>query len=141
MRELIRKLYNNSVVRYVFFGGLTTLVNLVSYFLLRTFTPLNMTVANVISIVLAIIFAFITNSKFVFHSEASGWKQHLLEFIKFFSARISTLIIEVAGVALLAYLGMNDLLGKFLTQFIVLVLNYLFSKFLVFKKKDKTLCK
>ena len=60
-------------------------------------------------------------------------KDHIKPFGKFIGARLATMVIEVGGVWLLVeQLHMNDMLGKFATQFVVLVLNYIFSKFLVF---------
>jgi putative flippase GtrA len=128
--------WNNPVLKYIFFGGCATLVNLGSYYLLRLLTPLDLNIANVISVCVAILFAYFTNSRFVFESKASGWNERFGEFVKFVSARILTMIVEVGGVWLMAdILKMNDYLAKFLIQFIVLVLNYVFSKFLIFTKK------
>lgn len=134
LKQLCITLYNNSVVRYVFFGGLTTLVNLVAYYLLRQVAGLTINKANFIAICTAILFAYIVNSKFVFQSKASSLGEHFQEFLKFVGARISTMVIEMGGVWLLAWMGMNDMLGKFLIQFVVLALNYVFSKFFVFRK-------
>lgn len=140
MKQLIKKLYASSVVRYVFFGGCTTLVNLISFYVLRKLrVGLNM--ANVISIILAILFAYVVNSRFVFQDKCQTLADHIRPFCKFISARLMTMVIEVGGVCLLvAKLGMNDMVGKFATQFIVLILNYVFSKFFVFttgKKNSK----
>lgn len=135
MKTWIRQLYHNSVVRYIFFGGLTTLVNLVIFYLLRRFTPIPRDIANTISVVLSILFAFVTNSAFVFHSQAKGLKEHFLELCKFFGARLLTLVIEVGGVHWLVVIGMQEMVAKLITQFIVIALNYVFSKFLVFIKK------
>lgn len=140
MKQLIKKLYASSVVRYVFFGGCTTLVNLISFYVLRKLrVGLNM--ANVISIILAILFAYVVNSRFVFQDKCQTLADHIRPFCKFVSARLMTMVIEVGGVWLLvAKLGMNDMVGKFATQFIVLILNYVFSKFFVFttgKKNSK----
>lgn len=136
MRKLLEKYYHNSVLRYVFFGGLTTLVNLGTYYFLRGLFEIGVTVANIISVGAAILFAFFTNSKFVFDSQADSFKEHFREFIKFVSARLSTMVIEVGGVWLMAdVLRINDYVGKFMIQFIVLALNYIFSKFLVFTKR------
>lgn len=133
IKDLIRVLYENSVVRYVFFGGCTTMVNLVSFFLLRRLFHIELNVANVISIVLAILFAYVVNSKYVFQDKCENLKDHLRPFCKFISARLVTMVIEVGGVWLLVQvLHMNDMFGKFVTQFIVLALNYVFSKFFVF---------
>ena len=140
MKELIKKLYKNDVVRYVFFGGCTTMVNLVSFYILRKAgTELN--TANLISIILAILFAYVVNSRFVFQDKCQTLADHIRPFCKFISARLMTMVIEIGGVWLLvAKLGMNDMVGKFATQFIVLILNYVFSKFFVFttgKKNSK----
>ena len=137
MKELIKKLYKNDVVRYVFFGGCTTMVNLVSFYILRKAgTELN--TANLISIILAILFAYVVNSKYVFQDKCETLKDHIKPLGKFLGARLATMVIEVGGVWLLVeQLHMNDMLGKFATQFVVLVLNYIFSKFLVFTTGKK----
>lgn len=64
LKELIIKCWNNDVLRYIFFGGCTTLVNLVCYYTLRLTTPINMNVANTISVFLSILFAYFVNSRF-----------------------------------------------------------------------------
>lgn len=132
MKKLIIDLYRNDMVRYVFFGGCTTLVNLVCFYLLRK-AGLQLTMANVISIIMAILFAYVVNSRYVFQDKCETLKDHVRPFVKFISARLVTMVIEVGGVWLLVeLLHMNDMMGKFITQFIVLALNYVFSKFLVF---------
>ena len=139
MKKTINRLYENSVVRYVFFGGCTTLVNLVSFFILRK-VGLKLTIANVISIILAILFAYVVNSKYVFQDKCKTLKDHIRPFCKFISARLVTMAVEVVGVWLLVEVrGMVDMYGKFMNQFIVMVLNYIFSKYLVFTtgKKEK----
>ena len=140
MKQLIKKLYASSVVRYVFFVGCTTLVNLISFYVLRKLR-VGLNIANVISIILAILFAYVVNSRFVFQDKCQTLADHIRPFCKFISARLMTMVIEVGGVWLLvAKLGMNDMVGKFATQFIVLILNYVFSKFFVFttgKKNSK----
>ena len=140
MKQLIKKLYASSVVRYVFFSGCTTLVNLISFYVLRKLR-VGLNIANVISIILAILFAYVVNSRFVFQDKCQTLADHIRPFCKFISARLMTMVIEVGGVWLLvAKLGMNDMVGKFATQFIVLILNYVFSKFFVFttgKKNSK----
>lgn len=136
IKSLILWCWNNPVLKYIFFGGCATLVNLVTYFILRVTTPLNLNIANLISIVAAILFAYVTNSRFVFESKAAGIKARMYEFFKFVSARVVTMIIEVVGVyCMTEMIHMNDFLSKFVIQFIVLILNYIFSKFLVFRNK------
>ena len=137
MKQLIKKLYASSVVRYVFFGGCTTLVNLISFYVLRKLR-VGLNIANVISIILAILFAYVVNSRFVFQDKCETLADHIRPFCKFISARLMTMVIEVGGVWLLvAKLEMNDMVGKFATQFIVLILNYVFSKFFVFTTGKK----
>lgn len=140
LKELIFKLYDNSVVRYVFFGGCTTMVNLISFYILRK-VHVEFTVANVTSIVLAILFAYVVNSKYVFQDKCETLQDHIRPFCKFISARLLSMVVEVGGVWLLVkVLHMDEMLGKFLTQFVVLALNYVFSKFFVFttgKSKER----
>ena len=138
MTAFIKKLYASDVVRYVFFGGCTTLVNLVSFFLMRQ-AGVQRDLANVISIILAILFAYVVNSKFVFQDNCETLKDHFRPFCKFVGARGVTMVIEVAGVWFFAeIIHMNDMAGKFITQFVVLALNYIFSKFLVFTSGRKS---
>lgn len=143
LKALILQFYQNDVIRYVFFGGCTTLVNLVCFFVLRK-CRVELNIANLISIITAILFAYIVNSRYVFQDKCETFKDHIRPFCKFISARLVTMVIEVGGVWLLVEVcKMNDMAGKFITQFIVLALNYIFSKFFVFttgksKKSDLT---
>ena len=121
MKQWIRKMYESSVIRYIFFGGCTTMVNLVSFFILRNL-KVELNIANIISIILAILFAYVVNSKYVFQDKCETLKDHVQPFCKFVSARLVTMVIEVGGVWLLvSVMGLNDMIGKFLTQFIVLI--------------------
>lgn len=125
------------MIRYVFFGGCTTLVNLVCFFVLRK-CGVELNIANLISIITAILFAYVVNSRFVFQDKCETLKDHFRPFCKFISARLVTMVIEVGGVWLLVEVcKMNDMVGKFITQFIVLALNYIFSKFFVFTTGKK----
>ena len=97
MKKLILKMYENDVIRYIFWGGCTTLVNLVSFYLMRI-AGLPLMAANIISIILAILFAYVVNSRFVFHDSCETLKDHIQPFVKFISARLVTMVIEVGGV-------------------------------------------
>lgn len=133
-------MYKNAIIRYVFFGGCTTMVNLISFFILRKLN-IGLNIANMISIVLAILFAYVVNSKFVFQDKCETLLDHIRPFCKFISARLVTMVVEVGGVWLLvSVMDWKDMAGKFVTQFLVLVLNYIFSKFFVFTtgKDEKT---
>ena len=93
IKELISFCYGNDVVRYVFFGGCTTLVNLVCFYILWNLCHLNLNIANVISIIVAIIFAYIVNSKYVFQDKCETLRDHIRPFCKFISARLLTMVI------------------------------------------------
>lgn len=125
---------------YLFFGVLTTLVNLVVFYLL-TEQPwkINVTVGNVISIILAILFAYVTNKIWVFNSKTNGAKELFAELGRFVGGRMSTMIIEVGGVYLIFnIMGQPKMAAKLVTQVIVIIGNYFISKFLVFRgEKDE----
>lgn len=139
MREFIKRLYHSQVIRYLFFGGCTTLVNLVVYYGLRFALPaLNYNIANTVAVAAAILFAYVVNARFVFASRAHGFVPVLAEAAKFIGARLSTMVIEVGGVWLFVeVLHIHDMIAKIIIQFVVIVLNYIFSKFLVFTKKGR----
>lgn len=133
MKKWLKSLYESDVIRYLFFGGCTTMVNMVSFFILRQL-KIELNIANVISVILAILFAYVVNSKFVFQQKYNSFKEYTNAFVKFISARGITMFIEVAGLWLLVeFIGLNELFGKLMIQVIVIVLNYIFSKVFVFK--------
>lgn len=120
------------IVSYLFFGVCTTLVSIISYFFLRIAIS-NYMVCTVISWILAVIFAYVTNKLFVFHSEN---KNIIKEIIEFFSSRILTLFIELALMYVMVdLLSISDGISKIGVQFIVIVTNYILSKLIVFKGK------
>lgn len=124
------------VVMYLIFGVLTTIVSLVSYYLLTItiFNPDNailLQVANVLSWIISVLFAYITNRKYVFESKNNNI---LKEVSSFFGSRLITLLLDMlimfVGVTLLKG---NDKFIKVISQVIVIVSNYIFSKLFVFK--------
>lgn len=136
MRDMVKRLYRNDKLRYVFFGGCTTGVNLALFYVLRRLGA-GLNQANLTSIFAAILFAYVVNSRFVFEDQSHGAGQHLKTFLKFVGARLSTMAVEVGGVYLLVdKLSVADMAGKAVIQVLVLILNYLFSKFLVFTRRD-----
>lgn len=138
MSEFIKKMYRNQAVRYIFFGGCTTFVNLGSYAFLRMVCGVDMTLANVIAIFLSILFAYVVNKQFVFESKTTGARQLLTEMGSFIGMRLSTMFIEVFGVVFLSCLfAIPEVISKLALQVVVLVLNYIFSKVFVFSKKEK----
>ena len=75
LKDMILRFYQNDVIRYVFFGGCTTLVNLVCFFVLRK-CGLELNIANLISIITAILFAYVVNSRFVFQDKCETLRDH-----------------------------------------------------------------
>lgn len=125
------------IILYLFFGVLTTLVNLITYYLL-TYTilnpnkPLHLTIANIIAWFTCVLFAYITNRKYVFKSNN---KTKLKELVDFYKYRLLTLIIEIISMYILVNkLELNDKIIKPIIQIIIITLNYIFSKIFVFKK-------
>ena len=129
-------------ISYLFFGVLTTGVNWVVYALLMLLPVMTVEVANAIAGVVAILFAYVTNRIFVFESTAKGKKDIFMEFLRFLGGRAVTFVIEVVGVPGLYYLGLDQGIfgiegawAKIIVSVVVIVLNYVFSKLFVFKKK------
>lgn len=147
MKKLILELWNGKrgeAVRYVAAGGLTTLVSITTFHVLCLLFGVDpdapdgfyVTVANVISIVLSILFAYVVNKLLVFRSHCDSSRSLMAEFCKFVGARLFTMAVEVFGVYLFVnIIGQYPLLGKVETQVVIVVLNYIISKFLVFTKK------
>lgn len=135
MKEIIKR--NREIISYLIIGVLTTIVSLISYYLL-TITilspnnPLELTIANIISWIISVLFAYITNRKYVFQSKD---KNILKEASKFTLSRVTTLIIDIILMFIfVSILHFNDKIIKLLVQIIIIILNYIFSKLLVFKK-------
>ena len=127
-------LLNHPTVKYIIAGGFTTLVNFVVFWLLDTVLGMNVNAANVISVICSILFAYVVNKVYVFTSKTDSFKALLIEFLKFVGARAFTMVVEVGGVFVLDLLHWNGFAAKLATQVIVVVSNYIISKFFVFKK-------
>lgn len=123
---------------YLFFGGLTTLVNLVVFFFTRRILNWDLVVANSLAWFLSVLFAFVTNKRWVFSSKTSGASAYLIELGKFFFYRILSYLLDM-GVVLLLVQGFHsgDLLAKIISQVMVVIANYLFSKWLIFTGDKK----
>ena len=132
------------VIRYLVMGGLTTVVSWGTYALFAKNLGMGITASNILSWVCAVIFAYLTNKVCVFHSYS--WKIGfvLREVALFISARLMTGVIEMAGVPLLVKAGLNQklfgvkgMLAKVAVSILVVILNYVFSKLIIFRKKEK----
>ena len=136
INTIIKKFMTKEVILYVVFGVLTTIVNIATFYVLTKFCHLEENISNIIAIILAVVFAYITNRKLVFNSTATTAKQIIIEMFKFFSARLFTMIVEFFGFMLLFnVLHIPDLISKTTVTVVVIILNFFLSKFFAFKRK------
>ncbi len=124
------------VLSYLFFGVLTTVVNYVVFALAVQLLSVSATVGNVIAWVVAVAFAYLTNKPFVFRSHDWSAKTVVPELGKFLSCRIGSGVMETVIIMIAVdILGGNKYLWKLLTNVLVVIVNYIGSKLLVFRKK------
>ena len=142
MKKLIKTFFDNEILSYLFFGGATTLVSIVSRLVIYHISHQEI-LATALANIIGILFAFITNDTFVLKQERKNWPIRL---VKFFLARLSTLGLDL----LLTYIFVTtfpDVIGQFveynidwvnmietiLAQILIIILNYIFSKIYIFK--------
>ena len=120
-------------ILYIFFGGLTTLVNIIVYFICYDVSGLSNVLSTIIAWILSVIFAFITNKFYVFESKSGAI---FYEIFTFFGCRLGTGVLDV-GIMYLAVdiFNWSALLMKIISNVIVIVLNYILSKVIIFKQK------
>ena len=137
MKKILKKIDIREVISYLIIGVLTTIVSLVSYYLLTTYIlnpdkPIELQIANVLSWILSVTFAYFTNRKYVFRSND---KNVLKEGMKFYSARLLTLFMDMLIMfVFVSLMCINYKIIKLLSQVVVVIANYVISKFMVFKK-------
>lgn len=140
MIKTIQNIYKKyrEIIQYLIVGGLTTLVSMASYILCSSGIGLSYQVATVISWIFAVSFAYLANKIVVFKSKSTSRKDVFLEAFDFFKFRIYSLIIEFGCMLLFVeIIKINDVIAKFMIQFIIVILNYFFSKFFIFKQKEE----
>ena len=125
------------IINYLVFGGLATVVNFVTYFIVARLIGIDKVLSSGISWFFSVLFAYITNKLFVFESKTDGIKAILIEMGSFFLARIvSGILCDVGTFALMVNVfNINDLFAKVVTQIMVVIVNYVFSKLIIFRKK------
>lgn len=136
MFEKIKKILNKyeELIKYIIVGVLTTVVSLASYYIsisifLNPNNGIQLQIANIISWLLSVTFAYFANKKYVFKSNG----KLIEEVVEFYGSRVLTLLIDMFSMFLMVTLfHINDKIAKIFVQFIILVLNYIFSKYLVF---------
>ena len=136
----IKALYQKykELINYLIVGGLTTVVSLTVYYgcvltFLNPEVAVQLQVANVLSWIAAVTFAYFTNRKYVFESKNEN---RLQEAAAFYGSRVTTLLLDMLCMFLMVTLmGWNDKVAKLIVQVLVTVANYILSKFLVFRTK------
>lgn len=123
-------------ISYIFFGILSTIVNLLTYFIASRILEINYLASNILAWFTAVIFAYITNKFFVFKSKNIELKFLIKEFLSFINCRIFSGITEIILIYFMVeILKINDFIVKIITNFVVVILNFLFSKIIIFKNK------
>lgn len=131
-----RKNNFKELVLYTIFGNITFVISIVSYALFNLCFGINELIANVLSWMFAVLFSYFTNKKWVFKAPTLTKTAFFMQMFAFFSGRFITLIIEeVVILVFITILGSPSMWVKLSAQIIVVVLNYIISKLLVFKDK------
>lgn len=141
--QLLKYFYKyKGIILYIFFGGITTLINIVTYYIFIKYIfvdygDLANSMSNAIAWLFSVLFAFVTNKIWVFESKSWEKSVFIKEMITFFSFRFATGVLDMSimiiGVDILNY---DELLMKIISNVLVLVTNYIGSKLIIFKKKD-----
>ncbi|WP_333576006.1 GtrA family protein [Faecalibacillus intestinalis] len=120
------------IIMYLIFGTLTTAVNIVVYYLFSNIIHINYLFSNAVAWFLSVLFAYVTNRKYVFDSKNN---QIIKEAISFFGSRLATGIMDMVLMWFLVNFNIvNDVVAKVVVNVIVVILNYILSKLVVFKK-------
>lgn len=122
---------------YLFFGGLVTIVNFISYYIPANIIGVDKIVSNLIAFIISVIFAYIVNKEYVFETKWEGIQNVFKEFSSFVISRIGTgLLCDILIFAfMINILNINDVISKIFTQILVVILNYIIGKWFVFKQK------
>lgn len=125
-----------SMILYVFFGGVTTLINLLVYNVMYYGMDISNLLSTIVAWVLAVLTAFFTNKQIVFGSDSWKWEVLVREGFRFFECRVGTGIFELVFMYLTVdLLGWSGFVMKLIANVIVVILNYVASKKVIFTKK------
>lgn len=137
IKEIFKKVLTKEVMLYIVFGVFTTIVNLGSFYVMNNLLHWNENISNFVAILLAVLFAYITNKDLVFHSDAEGLKEKLQEFVRFMVGRAFTMVVEFLGGWILFRTAIPVMISKCFVTIVVIILNFFISKFFAFKSKTK----
>lgn len=137
--EKISKLFRQykEIILYLFFGGCTTLVSIVVFWYFSCVLDLNEHPANIISWIIAVMFAFLTNRIWVFDAPTNNFKEFIKQMLSFYAGRLFTLLLEeIILLVFVTIMNLNEMVIKILAQFVVIILNYVISRLFIFGKKE-----
>lgn len=138
MKNLLNKY--KEIILYIFFGVCTTLVNIIVYYACSHILFMNTTSSTIISWILSVTFAYVTNKLWVFESINTERKRILKEILSFYGCRLTTGIMDLGLMIIFVdILHCNDMLIKILSNILVIILNYVASKVYIFNDKKKNL--
>lgn len=134
MRKLIVRY--KDVIPYVVFGVLTTAINIAVYWIMAHPLKMETMPSTAIAWVIAVLFAYLTNRKWVFHSEAHMPQEIFREIVSFFACRIATGVVDWGCMLIFVdMLHFNDVVIKAAANILVIILNYVASKLVIFRHK------
>lgn len=136
MNKLVN-IYNRyrEQILYLVFGGLTTLISIITYAVFTELADINILIANILSWIISVAVAYATNKSVVFRSDKKGVAQVLTEALSFYAGRLLTLLIEEAILfVFIDLVKLPNMPVKIIAQIIIIVLNYIISKVFIFKK-------
>jgi len=136
----LKKIYEKykDIIPYLFFGVCTTAVNVIVYWVAAYPLGFSIMTSTVLAWVIAVLFAYITNRKWVFHSKFNNRKEIIREMMAFFTCRLTTGFIDwLCMWFFVDILEIYDVIIKFAANILVIGLNYLASKLVIFRKRDK----
>lgn len=124
-------------INYLIFGGLTTLINIVTYIVFYDILALSNLFSNIMAWIFSVLFAYVTNKLWVFESKTNGFSALLKELSSFVGCRLATGVLDIV----IMYVGVDILLlsgtlMKLFSNVIVIILNYVLSKILIFSKSN-----
>lgn len=140
LKEKLKTVFikKREVIYYLFFGVMTTMINFLSLWVFNVALGVNEIGANTLAWIVAVTFAFITNKYFVFGSKSTNFLLVLKEAFSFYSGRFLTLILDNLFIfVFVSVMDYNLFLIKCITEFMIIILNYIFGK-IIFSKKNKT---
>lgn len=137
--ETVRNLFlkYKSEILYLFFGGCTTLINIVCYYALYQQMYISNLGSTITAWIVSVLFAYVTNRQFVFESKTAALHALVYELLAFFGCRLATGIMDTAIMVLAVdHMHWNSLLWKVISNVLVVIINYITGRFIIFQKQE-----